>query len=275
MLEKKLLEMISEDVHFSDITTAFTPDKNVSAEIRARQEGIVSGMEEVSVLFKLFNISARAKKIDGAQVKKDDVLFVLKGSSRDILIVERTALNLLSRMSGIATQTKKYVTAAKKSNPKIRVAATRKTTPLLAFFEKIAVKAGGGDSHRMSLEDEVLIKNNHLKLFKNVKDAVVTAKKETSFANKIEVEVGNTKDALIAAEAGADIVMLDNMNPAEIKKTIAVLEKNKLRDKILIEASGGVTLENISGYAKTGVDVISVGALTHSAPALNINLRIK
>jgi len=202
-------------------------------------------------------------------------LFILKGSSRDILIVERTSLNLLSRMSGIATQTKKYVLAAKKANPKIRVAATRKTTPLLAYFEKKAVKAGGGDSHRMSLEDEVLIKNNHLKLFKNVKVAVETAKKETSFANKIEIEVGNTKDALIAAEAGVDIVMLDNMNPSEIKKTIAVLEKNKMRDRILIEASGGVTLENISEYAKTGVDVISVGALTHSAPALNINLRIK
>lgn len=274
-LEKKLVEMVSEDLHFCDITTAFTPDKTVSAEVRVREDGVVSGIEEASVLFRLFNISAQAKKRDGEEVKKDEIIFTLKGSSRDILVVERTALNLLSRMSGIATTTRKYVDFARKANPKIKVAATRKTTPLLTYFEKKAVKAGGGDSHRMSLEDEVLIKNNHLKLFRNIKEAVETARKETSFTNKIEVEVSNTKDALVAAEAGADIIMFDNMQPSEIKKAVTALQKNKLREKVILEASGGITLQNIAEYAKTGVDVISVGALTHSAPALNINLRIK
>jgi nicotinate-nucleotide pyrophosphorylase (carboxylating) len=275
LLENKLLDMVSEDMHFSDITTAFTPDKKVNAEIIARQEGIVSGIEELMVLFKAFGIAAVAKKKDGAKIKKDETIIALKGSSRDILTVERTALNLLSRMSGISTLTKKYVDAAKKVNPKIKVAATRKTTPLLAFFEKKAVKIGGGDTHRLSLEDEVLIKNNHLRMFKSVREAVETAKKETSFAYKIEVEVRNKEDAVTASLVGADIILLDNIKPTEIKAAVALLEAKKLRSRVLIEASGGINLENISEYAKTGVDVLSVGALTHSAQSLNINLRIK
>jgi nicotinate-nucleotide pyrophosphorylase (carboxylating) len=275
LLEKKLLDMVSEDMHFSDITTAFTPDKNVTAEIIARQEGIVSGIEELMILFKAFGIASVAKKKDGEKIKKDETIFALKGTSREILTVERTALNLLSRMSGISTLTKKYVDSAKKANSKIKVAATRKTTPLLAFFEKKAVKIGGGDTHRFSLEDEVLIKNNHLRMFKSVRDAVETAKKETSFAHKIEIEVGNKEDAVTASLVGADIILLDNMKPAEIKATVALLEAKKLRSRVLIEASGGINLENIAEYAKSGADVLSVGALTHSAQSLNINLRIK
>lgn len=274
LLRERFLEMVSEDVGLGDITTLFAPEKQVKAEILAKEAGIVSGIEELLLLFKTFNISAKPYLRDGAKTKKRQRIFLLKGSSRDILTVERTALNILSRMSGISTLTRKYVDSARKANPKIRVACTRKTTPLFAYFEKKAVKAGGGDTHRMNLEGMVLLKDNHLRLFKNVEEAVSTAKKETSFAYKVEAEVTKPQDALSAAEAGADIVMLDNMSPSEIKKTIWLLKKEGVRDKVLLEASGGITLENLSAYAKSGIDIVSVGRLTHSAPALDISLEV-
>ena len=274
ILEKKLLGMIREDVGFSDITTAFTPNRKVKAEIIARDAGIVSGISELRALFRLFSIEAKCGLKDGDAVKKKQAIFSLKGNSRDILIVERTALNILSRMSGISTLTKKYVDAAANANPKIRIAATRKTTPFFGFFEKKAVAAGGGDTHRLSLQDAVLIKDNHLRLFGSVSEALKAARKETSFAHKIEIEVTSSKDAITAAENGADIVMLDNMTVAGIRQTIKKLEEKGLRNKVLIEASVGVSLENMAGYAKSGVDAISVGRLTHSAPALDMSLEI-
>ena len=274
ILEKKLLEMLREDVGFSDITTAFTPKRKVRAEIIAKDEGIVSGISELGQLFRSFNIEAACRLRDGGRVKKKQAIYSLEGDSRDILIVERTALNILSRMSGISTLTRKYVDAASLGDPRVRIAATRKTTPCFAYFEKKAVAAGGGDTHRLSLQDEVLIKDNHLRLFGSVAEALKAAKKETSFTHKIEIEVSTAKDAIIAAENGADIVMLDNMPAAEIKRTVKQMEAKGVREKVLIEASGGINLENVAEYARTGVDVISIGRLTHSAPALDVSLEI-
>ena len=274
ILERKLLEMVEEDLGFYDITTAFTPSRRVGAEIIAKDPGIVSGIYELHILFNLFNIKSKSRLRDGERIKRNQRIFSLKGNSRDILIVERIALNILSRMSGISSLTRKFINRVEKINPKIRIAATRKTSPLFSYFEKKAVKVAGGDTHRLSMGDEVLIKDNHLKLFGGVENALRTAKKETSFSHKIEIEVNEVKDAILAARNGADIIMLDNMSIREIKKVVSELEKMGLRENVILEVSGGINLENISDYAKTNVDVISIGALTHSAPALDFSLEI-
>jgi nicotinate-nucleotide pyrophosphorylase (carboxylating) len=275
LLEKRFLQMIEEDIGPCDITSAFSPDKRVKAEIVAKDDGVVSGISELLVLFRLFSIKSKPLLKDGDKVKKKQRIFLLEGRSRDILVVERTAINILSRMSGISTLTSQYVAKASAANPRVRVAATRKTTPMFGFFEKIAVKAGGGDTHRTGLYDLVLIKDNHLRLFKdNVGSALKAARKETSFSHKIEIEAKKIEDALLAAEYGADIIMLDNMSVSEIKKAVSGLEKMGLRERVLLEASGGINLENIGEYAKTGVDILSIGRITHSAPSLDISLEI-
>ena len=275
LLEKRFLQMVEEDIGPCDITTTFSPDKKVKAEIVAKDDGVISGISELLVLFKLFSIKSKPLLKDGDKVKKKQMIFLLEGKSRDILVVERTAINILSRMSGISTLTRQYVTKASAANPKVRVAATRKTTPLFGFFEKKAVNVGGGDTHRLGLYDLVLIKDNHLRLFKdNVGSALKAARKETSFSHKIEIEAKKIEDALLAAEYGADIIMLDNMSVSEIKKAVSGLEKMGLRGRLLLEASGGINLENIGEYAKTGVDILSIGRLTHSAPSLDISLEI-
>ncbi|MEA3254628.1 MAG: carboxylating nicotinate-nucleotide diphosphorylase [Candidatus Altiarchaeota archaeon] len=274
ILEKKLLRMVEEDVGFYDITTAFTPKKKVEAEITARDSGVVSGIYELQVLFNLFNIKSTSGLKDGGEIKRNQRIFSLRGNSRDILLVERTALNILSRMSGISSLTREFVNKAGKINPEIKIAATRKTTPLFGYFEKKAVKVAGGDTHRLGLGDEVLIKDNHLKLFGGVDEALRVAKRETSFTHKIEIEVNTLSDAVLAAKSGVDVVMLDNMSVGEVRKVVSALEEINLRGDVILEASGGITPRNISDYAKSDVDVVSIGALTHSAPALDFSLEI-
>jgi nicotinate-nucleotide pyrophosphorylase (carboxylating) len=272
-LEKKLLSMVDEDAGKGDITSELVPNKVVRAKIIAKESCTVSGASEIAALFSLYHIRILSSAKDGQRVKDGQVVFSLTGKAHDILLVERTALNILSRMSGITSLTKEYVAEARRGNPKVRVAATRKTTPLFSFFEKKAVEVGGGDPHRSGLYDMVLIKNNHLKLFKNVRDAVKKARAVSAY-HKIEIEVSTAADAVSAAEAGADIVMLDNMSVLQAKKTIVKLSEKKLRKKILVEISGGITLGNISDYASCGPDMISVGRLTHSAASSDFALRI-
>jgi nicotinate-nucleotide pyrophosphorylase (carboxylating) len=272
-LEKKLLQMVDEDAGKGDITTELLPNKVVRAKIIAKESCTTSGISELKTLFSLYNITVLSSAKDGQTVKEGQIIFSLSGRAHDILLVERTALNILSRMSGITSLTKEFVAEARRGGAKVRVAATRKTTPLFSFFEKKAVEVGGGDPHRSGLYDMVLIKNNHLKLFKNVRDAVKKAKSVSAY-HKIEIEVGTSADAVAAAEEGADIVMLDNMTVSEAKKTISKLSEKKLRKKILVEISGGITLGNISDYASCGPDLISVGRLTHSAASADFALRI-
>jgi len=274
ILEEKLLKMVEEDLGPGDITTEFTPKKKVKAEIISKSDCIVSGIDELKTLFNLFNIEILESAKDGDKVKKREKIFILSGKSNDILLVERTALNVLSRMSGITTLTNEFIQRVRKVNPEIRVAATRKTTPLFGYFEKKAVEIGGGDTHRFGLYDLVLIKDNHLKLFKNVKEAIKTAKRRVSFTHKIEIEVNNIKDAVTSAEGGADIIMLDNMSVEQVKDAVSRLREKDLRDKIILEVSGGITLDNISDYSRLGIDVISIGRLTHSAPAQDFSLKI-
>jgi len=273
-LKKRLQEMVREDVGAKDITTALTPNKKVRAEIIAKEPCTVAGITELNLLFSLFNVKITNSVKDGAKIRKGQRILTLNGNSHDILVVERTALNILSRMSGIASLTSEILKEARKGSPKIRVAATRKTTPLFGYFEKQAVKRAGGETHRMGLWDMVLIKDNHLKLFRSITPAVKKAKEKTPKGIRIEIEVTTPKGALEAARAGADIIMLDNFTPKRIEKTISLLKENKLRKKTVLEASGGITKKNIKVYAKTGVDVISLGMLTHSAKAKDFSLRI-
>lgn len=272
-LEEKLLRMVEEDEGGGDITSALTPNKTVKVEIIAKEDCSISGISEIRTLFRLFNIKTIKSVEDGGSVKKGQKIFTLSGKAHDVLLVERTALNILSRMSGITSLTREFIKEARKGNPKVRVAATRKITPLFGNLEKKAVVVGGGDPHRLGLYDMILIKDNHLRLFKNVREAVRKAR-EASFAHKVEVEVCSMEEAIAAAEEKADIIMLDNMSVKGVKETISKMREMKLRSHVLVEVSGGITLENIKDYAASGPDIISVGRLTHSAEAKDFSLRI-
>lgn len=215
----------------------------------------------------------KATKVEGKTIKAGDVLMRLEGRARSIFAAERVALNLLMRMSGVATATREMLKLARKVNPKVVVAATRKTLPRFSYFDKRAVRAGGGDPHRFGLDDCVLIKSPHIKLTGSVKEAVKRARR-ASFTKKIEIEVSNAKDALEAARSGADIVMLDNMSPTEVKRAIELLKRAGLRERVLIEASGGIKPANVTSYVATGVDIVSSSYMTFKAPALDMNLEI-
>ena len=273
-MEERLLEFLKEDLGFEDITTnALVPEKTTArARIICKGEGVIAGVQEACVIFRLLNIDFKPLVRDGDRVRKGQTVMELSGSARAILSAERTVLNIMMRMSGIATETSKLVEATKKVNPKIRIACTRKTTPGFRYFEKKAVALGGGDTHRFRLDDMILIKDNHLSIVGGVREAVKQARLKTSFSKKIEVEVENAEQALEAALAGADIIMFDNMPPEEAKKTLELLEERGLREKVLIELSGGITPENIKKYSALNVDIISMGYITHSARALDLSL---
>jgi len=274
LMEERLLEFLKEDLGFEDITTnALVPEKTTArARIICKGEGVIAGVQEACVIFRLLNIEFKPLVRDGDRVRKGQTVMELSGSARAILSAERTVLNIMMRMSGIATETSKLVEATKKVNPKIRIACTRKTTPGFRYFEKRAVALGGGDTHRFRLDDMILIKDNHLSIIGGVREAVKQARLKTSFSKKIEVEVENAEQALEAALAGADIIMFDNMPPEEAKKTLELLEERGLREKVLIELSGGITPENIKKYSALNVDIISMGYITHSARALDLSL---
>jgi nicotinate-nucleotide pyrophosphorylase (carboxylating) len=177
-------------------------------------------------------------------------------------------------MSGIATATRNIVEKLQKTKLKVKVACTRKTAPGLLYFDKKAVFVGGGDTHRLHLDDLILIKDNHIAVASSIEESMKLVRQGASFTKKIEIEVTKEEDALVAAKAGADIVMLDNFSPKQIEKTVAALKKTKSYGKVLLEASGGITLANVLKFASTGVDVVSLGELTHSAKALNVSLEI-
>lgn len=268
-----LLQFIEEDAPAGDVTSAaIIPDITCNAVIRAEQEGIIAGLEEASTLFSHFGVSVTHLAKDGDAVCQNDSLLLLNGDAKKILLVERTALNIIGRMSGIATQTRKIVDIVSAVNPCCRVAATRKTCPGFRILDKKAVKIGGGDPHRMNLSDGILIKDNHLALVP-LGSAIQAAKMDTTY-KKIEVEVETPENALSAAKAGADIIMLDNMSPGQITRTIRVLKSEGLRDRVIIELSGGIDESSLPRYAALDVDVISLGVLTHSVRNLSVNLEI-
>ena len=266
--------MLREDEGFGDITSnALIPENKIFyAKLISKNDGILAGIEVIKEMFLEYGISVLSSKNDGDQIAKGDILLEVEGNARKILLLERTALNLLMRMSGVATVTNRIANNVHEINPKIRVAGTRKTAPALQKFDKFAIAIGGGDPHRNALDDMVLIKDNHIAVVGSLKDALNLAKENVSFSKKIEIEVESAEDAVIACENGADIVMFDNMSPQEAQKTLDALKEKGLRKNVLIEISGGITEDNILDYAPLDVDIISLGSLTHATPSLNFSL---
>jgi len=268
-----LLRFIEEDAPFGDITSdAVIPQMPCRAVIRAEQGGVIAGIAEACALFMHFGIRAEPMKQDGDIVIPEDIILSLAGNAKGILIVERTALNIIGRMSGIATQTRILVNMVSSINSRCRIASTRKTCPGFRALDKKAVHLGGGDPHRMSLSDGILIKDNHLMLVP-LADAIRAAQ-AVSVYRKIEVEVETPGDALTAAGAGADIILLDNMGPEWVRETLAGLKQAGLRDRVIIELSGGIDEVTLPEYAALDVDIISMGALTHTVKNFSVTLEI-
>ena len=270
-IKKELLRFISEDIQGGDITSVLLPKKKIKAKIISRQEGVLAGVKFAGDIFRLKGCNVKIIKKDGAKLKSNQIILQISGNAGTVLSCERTALNLLSRMSGIATQTNFLVSKIRKINTKTKLYSTRKTAPGLRFFDKEAIMIGGGHKHRMSLNDMVMIKDNHLLVTNSMEGIIKNARKRHKH---VEVEVENQRDAILAASSGATIVMLDNFSPVQIKKTITALQKKKLRNKVKLEASGGINSKNISAYAKTGVDIISVGSITNSVKGLDLSLEV-
>ena len=276
VLEDKLLRILAEDVGQGDITTALIVPTDFSAEavIVAKEAGVVAGIYEAKVLATALGIRAEASVIDGEEIKKGERLMKLLGDARTILSAERTLLNILSRMSGIATVTRELREKLAKADCKVRIACTRKSAPGLLYFDKKAVLVGGGDTHRLHLDDMVLIKENHIAIAGSTEKAIRTVREKASFSKKIEVEVTSVKDVLVAARAGVDIIMMDNFSPQQIRKAVKLLQEKGFREKILLEASGGITADNIMSFASTGVDIVSLGEITDNPKPLDISLEI-
>jgi nicotinate-nucleotide pyrophosphorylase (carboxylating) len=270
------MDIVYEDIGFEDLTTQalIPPDFHIKGKIIAKEDGIVAGIDLASAIFNEFSIKSFHKKSDGERVSAGETVMEIDGQARSILMVERTVLNFLMRLSGIATVTQKMLKMIRKVNPEITLAGTRKTTPGLQFLEKQAIRVGGGDTHRYRLDSCVLIKDNHLVLVGNVEEAVKRARSYASFTTKIEVEADTKKQALEAVNAGADILMLDNMDIDQVVDVLSSLKSLNLRSNVIVEVSGGITFDNIVDYAKTGVDVISTGYITHSVTSLNMSLEI-
>ncbi len=264
---------IAEDLGHGDVTSEILvpPELEGRATIYAREAGIVAGVEIVGKVFRRVDpaIAFTVLCQDGTAVKPDDAVAEVGGKVLSILKAERTALNFLQRLSGIASLTAQY--AAETHGLETYIADTRKTTPGLRLLEKHAVSMGGGKNHRLHLGDGILIKDNHLAALRSIgmslEEIVARAKKNAPHGLKVEVEVDSAREAMEAAEAGADIIMLDNMNPEEMRQVV-----KSLKGKAKLEASGGITLANLRQAALTGVDYISIGALTHSPKALDISL---
>jgi len=273
-VEQIVRNALAEDLPFGDATTdAVIPlDLEGRATILAKGEGVLAGIEVAREVFLQVDPSIRFEALvqDGAKVQKKDVVAAIEGKVASILKAERTALNFLGRLSGIASETARYVEAAKGS--KARITDTRKTTPGIRLLEKYAVRMGGGKSHRLHLGDRILIKDNHLAALRalglGLKEAVERARQGSTL--KIEVEVESVDEALQTLEAGADIILLDNMAVEDMYQVVKLIQ-----GRALIEASGGITLDNVRAVAESGVDLISVGALTHSPRALDLSLELE
>ena len=275
ILDKIIKYMLDEDEGFGDVTSNAVVEegKIVNAYIISKDEGILAGINIIRDLFEEYGVKVKFWLTEASKISKGDLLLAIEGDARTILLLERTALNLIMRMSGVATAANHYVNLV--DNSSVRVAGTRKTSPAIGKFDKYALKVGGADTHRFSLDDMVLIKDNHIAACGTPLETLLKAKENTSFSKKIEIEVETLDDAVDCVQNGADIVMLDNMNASQVREVLDKLNELNIRQNSLIEVSGGITEDNISDYAGLGVDIISIGALTHSSRSLNFSLKIK
>lgn len=271
-VKKELIRFLSEDINKGDVTSSILSEKRITAIIIPRQAGIVAGVIFVKEIFVMNGCSVQILKKDGSKITINQPVLKISGPAKSILSCERTALNLLSRMSGIATATGRLVKLVKSVNKKTDVYSTRKTAPGLRYFDKEAVRIGGGKKHRITLSDMIMIKDNHISAEGSILQLIQRAKKK---AKIFEVEVDTHEDAILVASMGVPIIMLDNFSPNTIKRTINDLKKMGLRYKIRLEASGGINAKNIRKFAKTGVDMISVGNITNSSHALDFSLEVQ
>ena len=268
--QRELKRFLAEDIRQGDLTSKLLGQKEITAEIITRQDAIVAGANFAKQIFSLNGCSVKIVTNDGKKAKANQSILRIKGKAYSILACERTALNLLSRMCGIATNTNHLVSIIKKNKSKSNLFATRKTAPGLRQFDKIAVEIGGGRKHRMSLDESILIKDNHI----SVEPLETLIQKAKKTRKKIEVEVENQNDAILVAQLGVTIIMLDNFTPKDIKKTIKKMKELKLLKYVKLEASGRINEKNIAQYAKTGVDMISVGEITNSSLGIDLSLEI-
>ena len=269
--KKQLERFLAEDIKSGDITSKLLTRKKITANIISRENGIVAGVSYAKEIFTSKNCKVTVHRRDGQTVAPNQKILTVTGDTYSVLSRERTALNLMSRMSGIATQTSEYVKKIRAANPKVGLYSTRKTAPGLRIFDKDAVEIGGGHKHRMSLDQMIMIKDNHIAASDSFLGLIRRAKQKHK---KIEVEVENLNDAIIAANEGVEIIMLDNMSPPIIKKVIFDLKRLNLRNKVRIEASGGINHSNVVQYARSGVDMISIGRLTSSVVGLDLSLEV-
>ena len=269
---KKYLEsFLAEDIGSGDITSRLLPRKKIIATIISRENGIVAGVTYAKWIFQSRNCKVVVHRKDGQSVIPNQKIMTISGDVYPILSCERTALNLMSRMSGIATQVNAYTKKIHAANPKVELYSTRKTAPGLRIFDKDAVVIGGGHRHRMTLDQMVMIKDNHIAASDSIVHLIKRAKQRHE---KIEVEVENLQDAITVAREGVDIIMLDNMSPTQIKEIIKKLKQLGLRNKVKIEASGGINHSNVIQYARSGVNMISIGRLTSSVSGLDLSLEV-
>lgn len=271
-LESQIRHWLEEDIGSGDITTMTTIplDHQSKGILHVKENGVLAGVPVAEAVFRVVDssLSFKALQADGNVIRRGTVLAEVTGSTRSILLGERLALNLMQRLSGIATRTKQFVEALE--GLPVRLVDTRKTTPGHRMLEKYAVRVGGGHNHRFGLYDAVMIKDNHIKGAGGIARAISSARSQIPHTMKIEVEVESFSQLYEAMEAGADIIMLDNMTPEDMKRAVQVMKEKT--PHILVEASGGVSLESIKDIAESGVDVISVGRLTYSVEALDISL---
>ncbi len=271
-IDKIIYLALNEDIFTGDITSESTipDDVMAKASFLSKDNGIVAGLDVVKEVFRAVDHEIKFNKIvnDGTEISKGQIIAIAEGRARSLLSAERTALNFLQRLSGIATNTSRYVKAV--SGYKAVVVDTRKTTPGWRVLEKYAVRVGGGHNHRFGLYDAVLIKDNHIAVVGSITKAVSMARERIPHTMKIEVETENLDQVAEALSSGADIIMLDNMSLDMMSKAVKLIN-----GRALVEASGGIKLENVLDVAKTGVDMISIGALTHSAMPLDISMEME
>jgi nicotinate-nucleotide pyrophosphorylase (carboxylating) len=277
-LRESLIRFLREDIGQGDLTSEYVVDKDLksSSFIICKSElAVVAGLEEAQTIFDICKCNSKVLIKDGDVVNNGRKVMTIKGRTRSILKAERTALNLIMRMSGIATDTKKFVDIARTVSKDIRITATRKTAPGLRIFDKKSIELGGGYAHRNTLDEMILIKDNHLAVTNSIREAISMAIQKAGKNIMIECEVSDTKSAVEAIKSGADIIMLDNFSPQQAQKTISYLKKCGLRKKILVEISGGVNLSNIKEYACALPDMISVGSLTHSSKSIDFSMEME
>ena len=278
-----LEQALTEDKATSDLTTAVTidPGLRATATIIAKEECVLCGVGCIPRFLEIFarldgrssgryEVVSHPEIFDGVRLRKGQAVAVIRHNARVILACERVILNLMQRLSGIATLTRRYVDEVEQTGAK--VLDTRKTIPGLRILEKYAVRCGGGENHRLDLSDGILIKNNHISLGGGIEKVLASALQKRQPGQTIDIEVRNLQELELALDNGAESLLLDNMSPSEVKKCVAFIQGRGL--SVPVEASGGITLENIRKYALAGPDYISVGALTHSAPAVDLSMRI-